>query len=101
MKKRTSAIAATVLALGLTVAAVVPANAQSGAGTSTCSSTYSYTWANSTQSIAHRHESGGQWVQSTKPAGVSSYKGWYKPGPVYMTLNTAGNFSGAVYGCTA
>lgn len=89
------------VALALTLAP--SAHAQSGSGTSTCNASWSYTWVNSSASIAHRHEAAGYWNEQTKPSGVSSYRGWRNPGPVFMTLDTAGTFnrSGAVYGCAA
>ena len=70
-------------------------------GHSTCGTTWSYTWANSTAGLRHYHETGGQWRRSDKPSGVSSYKGWYKPQGVYFELSTSGTFSGEVMGCAA
>lgn len=101
MRKRTSVLAATVVALSLAVIPAVPALAQSGSGSAVCNTTWSYTWVNSTQTIRHTHDIGSYWEYIDKPAGVSSHRGIWEPGAVFMSLTTPGNFSGAVYGCSA
>ena len=100
-KKIIGGFAAVALALGITLATAPAANAEWLNGHSNCTTTWSYTWANSTASLKHLHETGGQKRYVTKPSGVSSYKGWLRPGNVYFELDTSGTFSGEVMGCAA
>lgn len=75
---------------------------QFGGGYATCSSTWSYTWANSTASITHMHQADLLKRQVDRPAGVSTFKGHYRyNGATWMELDTSGNYSGAVFGCSA
>lgn len=100
MRKILSAAAAGTLAIGLALATAAPAHAESGSGYATCSVTYSWTYANSNAQIKHFHQHSNEWAYVYKPAGVSSWKKWWSPGAVFMTLETTtGGFSGEVYGC--
>lgn len=101
MKKRTSTLAAAALAFSIALIPAISAHAQTGQGYANCGSTWSFTRANSTQSLTHYHSIPGLWRKTTKPAGISTYKGFYQEGLVWMELSSPGNFSGAVYGCTA
>ena len=102
MRRRIGATAATTIALALVITPVVPAFAQFGGGYATCSSTWSYTWANSTASITHMHQADLLKRQVDRPAGVSTFKGHYRyNGATWMELDTSGNYSGAVFGCSA
>lgn len=101
MRKLVSMMAAVAVGGVLALGAAAPAHAQSGSGYADCSSTYSYTRVNSNAQIRHWHEYPNNWAYDDKPAGISSWKKFWKPGLVWMELNTIGGFSGAVYGCSA
>lgn len=102
-KKRTSTLVAAALALSIALIPAISAQAQTGQGYANCGSTWSFTRANSTQSLTHYHSlvGVGLWKRVTKPAGISTFKGFYQEGLVWMELSSPGNFSGAVYGCSA
>ena len=102
MKRQVSAVScAAVLGIGLALIPATGAFAEYQSGSANCGSSWSYTRANSTASITHMHETGPYWEQKTFPAGVSVYKGIWRPGLVFMVLNApAGNFSGEVFGCS-
>lgn len=94
-------MAAAILSLGLVATAVTPAQAQWGSGTANCGSSWSFTRANSTARLYHLHETSGMKGGDDYAAGISSHREFWKPGSVYMTLDTSGNYSGAVFGCSA
>ncbi len=101
MSRTALTITAAAVALAFTLGIAAPAVAQSGSGSSNCATTWSFTRANSTQSLRHTHEYGGFWRSTVLPSGASSWRGIWRPGVVFMTLSTPGNYSFAVFGCSA
>lgn len=98
MKKRFGIAAAGVaLAAGISIGATTPALA--AMGTASCATNWSYTSATVSASVNHYHEVGGFWRSAAKPAGYSNFKGWWKPGPVWMEINSSGTVSSPYFSC--
>jgi|GEM_PF-3337057 len=66
-----------------------------------CPNNWSYTSATASTSVTHYHEVGGFWRSVNRSAGYSNFKGWYKPGPVWMEINSSGTVSSPYFGCSA